>query len=819
MRVLKFGGSSLASVERFVSVATVVQQQAADDTICLVLSAPQGVTNTLVELTDLAYLGSDFAALLNQLSTRYQTLATEAATLFPEADLAGLEQVMTSQLAQLQNQLTGIALLRHCPDHIKAQILGLGEQFSVALMTALLNAKRLPALALDAVTLVKSTGDYLNASADIAGCEQTLPQAIAARPAKVYVIAGFVSSNAAGETCLLGRNGSDYSAAIVAAAIRAAACEIWTDVDGVYSADPRQVKNAKLIDRLSYDEAMELSYFGAKVLHPKTIGPLARYNIPCYIKNTLNPVAPGTCIDNTGGGDALVKGISSLEHLALITVSGPGLKGVVGMASRVFASMARAQISVSLITQSSSEFSISFCVPQLHLAAAKKALQQEFELELQTGLLRELTILSDMAIVSLVGDGMRQHRGVAAKFFASLAQARVNVVAIAQDSSERSISAVVEQSACKNAVKVCHENFFSHVPSIDVFLVGCGVVGSELLAQIQRQQSFLQQRHVRLTVYGIANSKTCLLNGEGIALADWQAQLQQAQGSFSVAQLSQFVQQQHLTNPVLVDCTSSEQVAAQYADFLAAGFHVVTPNKKANTASYSYYQQLRALAQQNRRRFLYETTVGAGLPVIDTLQGLLNAGDELLAFEGILSGSLSYIFGELEQGVALSEVTKKAKALGFTEPDPRDDLSGMDVARKLLILAREAGMTLELSDVEVESVLPLGFANEASTEQFMAKLPELDQAFSQRVSQAKAEGKVLRYIGEISGGKCKVAIKALAAEHPLAKVKDGENALAIHTRYYQPIPFVLRGYGAGAAVTSAGVFSDIMRTLGWQQQV
>ncbi len=819
MRVLKFGGSSLASVERFVSVATIVQQQAADDTICLVLSAPQGVTNTLVELTDLAYLGSDFNALLSQLSTRYQTLAEEAAALFPAADLSALQQVMSQQLTQLQNQLTGIALLRHCPDHIKAQILGLGEQFSVALMTALLNAKQLPALALDAVTLVKSTGDYLNASADIAGCEQTLPQAIATTPAKVYVIAGFVSSNAASETCLLGRNGSDYSAAIVAAAIRAAACEIWTDVDGVYSADPRQVKNAKLIDRLSYDEAMELSYFGAKVLHPKTIGPLARYNIPCYIKNTLNPVAPGTCIDNSGGGDALVKGISSLEHLALITVSGPGLKGVVGMASRVFASMARAQISVSLITQSSSEFSISFCVPQLHLAAAKKALQQEFELELQTGLLRELTILSDMAIVSLVGDGMRQHRGVAAKFFASLAQARVNVVAIAQDSSERSISAVVEQSACKNAVKVCHENFFSHVPSIDVFLVGCGVVGSELLAQIQRQQGFLQQRHVKLTVYGIANSKACLLNGEGIALADWPALLQQAQGSFSVAQLSQFVQQQHLTNPVLVDCTSSEQVAAQYADFLAAGFHVVTPNKKANTASYSYYQQLRALAQQNRRRFLYETTVGAGLPVIDTLQGLLNAGDELQAFEGILSGSLSYIFGELEQGVALSEVTKKAKALGFTEPDPRDDLSGMDVARKLLILAREAGMTLELSDVEVESVLPSGFANEASTEQFMAKLPELDQAFSQRVSQAKAEGKVLRYIGEISGGKCKVAIKALAVEHPLAKVKDGENALAIHTRYYQPIPFVLRGYGAGAAVTSAGVFSDIMRTLGWQQQV
>lgn len=819
MRVLKFGGSSLAAVNRFAEVAHIVRQLSASDGICLVLSAPQGVTNTLVELTDLAYLGSDFSLLLQQLLQRYQQLISDAATAYPNATLTEVQRIADSQQAQLQAQLTGIQLLRHCPDHIKAQILGLGEQFSVALMTAILNAAAVQAVALDAVSLIKSTGDYLNATADIASCEQTLPPAIASLDARVYVIAGFVSSNAQGETCLLGRNGSDYSGAIVAASIRAAACEIWTDVDGVYSADPRQVKQAKLIDKLSYDEAMELSYFGAKVLHPKTIGPLARYNIPCFIKNTLNPAAPGTCINNNGEGDALVKGISSLEHLALITVSGPGLKGVVGMASRVFASMARAQISVSLITQSSSEFSISFCVPQLHLAAAKKALQQEFELELQTGLLRALSILSDMAIVSLVGDGMRQHRGVAAKFFASLAQARVNVVAIAQDSSERSISAVVEQNACKNAVKVCHENFFSHIPSIDVFLIGCGVVGSELLAQLQRQQAFLHSRQVRVTVYGIANRKALLLNAEGVNLQHWRDDLAQAGQTFSLEALNQFAQQQHLTNPVLVDCTSSEQVAGQYGDFLAAGFHVVTPNKKANTASFAYYQQLRQLATQHRRRFLYETTVGAGLPVIDTLQGLLNAGDELVAFEGILSGSLSYIFGELEAGVALSDVTLKAKALGFTEPDPRDDLSGMDVARKLLILAREAGMALELSDVEVESVLPADFAVGASTDAFIAQLPELDAAFARRIAAAKAQGKVLRYIGEIVDGKCKVAIKAIATDHPLAKVKDGENALAMHSRYYQPIPFVLRGYGAGAAVTSAGVFSDIMRTLGWQQQV
>jgi aspartokinase/homoserine dehydrogenase 1 len=446
-------------------------------------------------------------------------------------------------------------------------------------------------------------------------------------------------------------------------------------------------------------------------------------------------------------------------------------------------------------------------------------LEEEFELELQAHLLDPLSVDTDMAIVSLVGDGMRQQKGMAAKFFASLAQARVNVVAIAQGSSERSISAVIKQNACADAVKVSHENFFTHVPSIDVFLVGCGVVGGELLAQIHQQKQFLADRQVRLTVYGIANSKQLLLDPDGIDLSQWQQQIAGAEQGFSVKALSQFVRDNHLTNPVLVDCTSAEALAVQYVDFLAADFHVVTPNKKANTSSIDYYHQLRATAQAHRRRFLYETTVGAGLPVIDTLQGLFNAGDKLVSFEGILSGSLSYIFGLLEQGLPLSDVTEKAKALGFTEPDPRDDLSGMDVARKLLVMAREAGLMLNLDQVQIESVLPVGFAEGLPVPEFMAKLPELNAAFAERVAKAKADGKVLRYIGDIQNGLCRVAIKALDADHPLAKVKDGENALAIQTQYYQPIPFVLRGYGAGAKVTAAGVFSDVMRTLGWQQEI
>jgi bifunctional aspartokinase / homoserine dehydrogenase 1 len=814
--VHKFGGSSVADADCFRKVAAIVESAPAGR-LAVVLSACKGVTDALLRLVALAERQDEgFRAEIAQLRVRHAAIAEQLLT---PAAARSYRATFDSDCRDLTEVLHSVKLTRAAPRGVSDLVSGYGEIWSTRLFQQFIAERGRrpgPATWVDARRVVVVEWGPLGPAVQWSESRANLTALGCAELTGTLVVTGFIAADRHGVQTTLGRNGSDFSASIFGALLKASEIQIWTDVDGVLSADPRRVPDATVIDSLSYNEAMELAYFGAKVIHPQTMAPAVADGIPIWIKNTFAPEKIGTLICAQPDSVLPVKGITSIERVALVNLEGTGMIGVPGTAHRLFGALREESISVILISQGSSEHSICCAIPQEQAERAASVIRQAFERELQEGQIQSVDIDPDQAILAVVGDGMAGTPGIAAKVFESLGASGVNVRAIAQGASERNISVVVEGRTSVRALRAVHGGLYLSPHTLSVGVIGPGTVGRVLLDQLASQSERLRQQfRLDLRVRGVLGSQRMLLADTDVAVRNWRAQYEASSRNADVGRFVEHVRLDYLPHTVLVDCTASGDVAACYADWLAAGIHIVTPNKKANSGPLEQYRRIQAARRLGAAHYLYEATVGAGLPIVQTLRELLQTGDEIASIEGIFSGTLAYLFNVYDGSVGFSHIVGDARTRGFTEPDPRDDLSGLDVARKLIILAREMGLALELKDVRVESLVPADLG-EGSIEEFMAQLPRYDAPMQQRLQEARARGKVLRYTGKVSAaGEATVGLQELDARHPFANIALTDNVVRFATRRYRDNPLIVQGPGAGPEVTAGGVFADLLRVASY----
>jgi aspartokinase/homoserine dehydrogenase 1 len=814
--VHKFGGSSVADAACFRRVADIVEASpeagAVDSREAVVLSACRGVTDALLALVSLAERpDGDFMSALEALEARHASLAAELVSAASHATYCAHLAVDSRDIAGM---LQTVRLIRSAPQTIRDVIAGYGEIWSTRLFAPFLRERARIAgevLWVDAreVVIVEwgPLGPAVQWSTSEANLRRLIPKGFSGR----LIVTGFVATTTTGMQTTLGRNGSDFSGSIFGALLHATEIIIWTDVDGVLSADPRLVPNAQVIDQLSYNEAMELAYFGAKVIHPQTMEPAVARDIPIYIRNTFAPEKRGTLICARPVSALRVKGITTIDPVALVNLEGAGMIGVPGTAHRLFGALRDAGISVILISQGSSEHSICFAIPEAQAVRAEAAVRKAFDAELRDGQIQHVDVGLGLSILAVVGDGMAGAHGVAAKVFNSLGDAAISVRAIAQGASERNISVVVDGKGAAKALRAVHAAFYLSPNTLSIGLIGPGTVGRVLLAQLATQVERLRALNLDLRVRGIAGSKRMLLAETSIDLGRWTEQLATAGEPLDLEKFANHCQADYIPHTVIIDCTASADVAAQYLGWLARGVHVVTPNKKANSGPLPYYRALQEARRAAGTHYLYEATVGAGLPVIQTLRDLRETGDDITRIEGIFSGTLAYLFNVFDGSESFSSIVRTAKQKGYTEPDPRDDLSGMDVARKLIILGREMGLTLEMSDVVVKGLVPKALEN-ASVDEFMERLAEFDAGMSAMLEDAVRKQQVLRYVGRIeASGKATVGLTYLDAKHAFANIALTDNVVRFATRRYCDNPLIVQGPGAGPEVTAGGVFSDLLR--------
>lgn len=836
--VHKFGGSSLGDAARFRDVAAILlAEMEGGGSLFVVVSAVSGVTDLLLGLVQAALERSPdehYTEALDRVADLHETLVSD---LLPADAAEAFMVTLRANLKDIKDLLRATWIARSASTRIRDLIIGHGELWSAQIMWSLLRNKHDVTCswmdARDVIVARPSEASAIRKIIEMPESAALLSEWVRSNPTNVVIATGFVCQDKEGVPSTLGRNGSDYSAAAFANLLSASELDIWTDVDGVYSADPRVVTDAIVIPDMSYKEAAELAYFGAEVLHPDTMAPIIERAIPMRIRNTFNRSAPGTVVHATlpipshpvkpsklralnqdAGG---VKGFTTVSNVSIVNIEGTGMIGVPGIASRAFQALFSSNVSVILIAQASSEFSICIAVPGAQGPTAIQAVRTAFRPELTDGLISSITEGPDCSILAMVGEQMQQRPGVSSRLFASLTRAGVNIVAMAQGSSEHNISVVVDAGSESRALLAAHSAFYLSDQTLSVGVIGTGVVGGAFLAQLESQLAWLREKfHVDLRVRGIATSKLMTF-GEPLPLDSWRDALKSNTAeALDLVKFADYIQDTSLPHAVLIDCTASGEVSASYESWLRRGIHIITPNKKANSGPLPYYYAMRDAQRRLNTHFFYETNVGAGLPIISSIRDLLRTGDKFLGIEGIFSGTLSFIFNEFDGSEPFSAVVNRAKANGYTEPDPRDDLSGTDVARKVVILAREIGIDIELTDVPVKSLVPAALEN-VSIEEFMKRLPEYDEELTAMANEAASANELLRYVGVVNAetGKCAVELRKYSKNHPFGGLQGSDNIVALSTKRYSPSPLVVRGAGAGSEVTAAGVFSDLLRLTGF----
>jgi aspartokinase/homoserine dehydrogenase 1 len=809
MQILKFGGSSVASADNMRKVASIVKSASGKGQVVVVLSAMGGVTDQLLEAAGEAATGSRrWETVLQTIAHRHFEALHQ---LFEQHDASSISQELSKAFDELKSVLDGIYLLGELSDRTKDRVAGFGEWLSSKLFAAWYAVENKDVIWTDARDLILTDKNFGKATVDITVTNNRINGYFKREAKAVYVLPGFIAGSAEGFPTTLGRGGSDYTAAIVGAALDAEVVEIWTDVSGMMTADPRMVNNIKQIPVISYQEAMELSHFGAKVIYPPTIQPLMKKNIPVWIKNSFRPDDEGTLIhDQPSENKSLVTGISSVNKIVLISLEGPGMIGIPGFSKRLFETLALAKINVVLITQSSSEHSICVGIEEVNLHRAKMVVDNAFVHEIENGLLEPLIVEPHLSIIAVVGDNMQRHTGISGRMFSALGRNGINIRAIAQGSSERNISAVINTDDVRKAVNVIHEEFFeTSLKQVNLFIAGTGNVGKRLINQLLKQQAYLQ-KHLRLNVriVALANSKRMLFTDEGIGM-DWQTKMETAD-FLNLSSLAEFVRGKNLRNSVFVDVTANDEVAEIYPMLLEKSIAVVACNKAAASSAYGFYRRLKELSSEYNAPYLFETNVGAGLPVIGTLNDLMQSGDVVHRIEAVLSGTLNFVFNNYDGTRSFSSVVKQAQEEGYTEPDPRLDLSGKDVMRKIMILAREAGAVIEMDDILNESFMPAS-TMQGTVEEFYTELEKHEVHFRAMYTNAKENGNKLKFVANFVDGKASVGLKEVGPAHDFYHLYGKDNIVLFYTNRYADQPMVIKGAGAGADVTASGVFADIIR--------